>query len=145
MDCDHMIAGIFDRLFKRRKSPEEYEEVKESLNENHVKLMVAMICRFIPHYKAAKKTIEKGELGSIVSIHAHRRGRSPPFSKWFWDVEKSGGIAVDLAIHDIDLIQWFIGPDDPIETVYAIGSNRSGLLMTVILNPGLFFFMYTGV
>jgi len=103
---------------------EEYEEVKNALNENHVKLMVAMICRFIPHYRAAKKTIVKGEIGSIVSIHAHRRGRSPPFSKWFWDVEKSGGIVVDLAIHDIDLIQWYIGPDDPIETVYAIGSNN---------------------
>jgi dTDP-4-amino-4,6-dideoxygalactose transaminase/predicted dehydrogenase len=103
---------------------EEYEEVINVLDENEVKLMVAMICRFIPHYQAAKKAIEKGEIGSIVSIHAHRRGHSPPFEKWFWDMEKSGGIAVDLAIHDIDLIQWYLGPDDPIETVYAVGSNN---------------------
>ncbi|MHA2074401.1 MAG: Gfo/Idh/MocA family oxidoreductase, partial [Candidatus Hodarchaeales archaeon] len=49
---------------------------------------------------------------------------SPPAAKWFWDVKKSGGIAIDLAIHDIDLVQWYIGIDDPIESVYAIGSNN---------------------
>ncbi|MHA2202481.1 MAG: aminotransferase class I/II-fold pyridoxal phosphate-dependent enzyme [Candidatus Hodarchaeales archaeon] len=103
--------------------PEEVEEVKKVLKENKVKLMVAMICRFMSHYSMAKKVIEKGEIGSIVSIHAHRRGRGPPPADWFWDVEKSGGIVVDLAIHDIDLVQWFLGSNDPIKTVYAIGSN----------------------
>ncbi|MFX1284272.1 MAG: aminotransferase class I/II-fold pyridoxal phosphate-dependent enzyme [Promethearchaeota archaeon] len=104
--------------------PDELEEISGILRDNNVKLMVAMICRFISHYSAAKKVIDKGELGPIVSIHAHRRGRGPPSSKWFWDETKSGGIAVDLAIHDIDLVQWFLGPADPITTVYAIGSNR---------------------
>lgn len=104
--------------------PDEWKEIDDVLNENPVKLMVAMICRFQPHYAAAKKTIAKGEIGPIVSIHAQRRGRSPPTANWFWEVEKSGGIVVDLAIHDIDLIQWYLGSDDPIETVYAIGSNK---------------------
>ncbi len=102
----------------------EYEDVIASLNRNKVKLMVAMICRFQHHYSAAKKVLEKNEIGKIVSIHAHRRGHSPPSSEWFWDVTKSGGIAVDLAIHDIDLVQWYIGFDDPIDTVFAIGSNN---------------------
>ncbi len=104
--------------------PEDYEEVEKVLLENNTKLMVAMICRFQPHYLAAKKVIDKGELGPIVSIHAHRRGRSPPAAKWFWDIEKSGGIAIDLAIHDIDLVQWYLGPRDQIKSVYAIGSNK---------------------
>jgi len=104
--------------------PDEWNDIETVLNENPVKLMVAMICRFQPHYAAAKKTVVKGEIGPIVSIHAHRRGRSPPAANWFWEVEKSGGIAIDLAIHDIDLVQWFLGSDDPIETVYAIGSNK---------------------
>ncbi len=104
--------------------PEDYEEVEKVLLENGTKLMVAMICRYQPHYLAAKKVIDKGELGPIVSIHAHRRGRSPPSAKWFWDIDKSGGIAVDLAIHDIDLVQWYLGPGDQIKSVYAIGSNK---------------------
>jgi predicted dehydrogenase len=104
--------------------PDEWKEIENVLNEKSVKLMVAMICRFQPHYAAAKKTIEKGEIGPIVSLHARRRVRSPPTANWFWDVEKSGGIAVDLAIHDIDLIQWYLGSDDPIEIVYTVGSNN---------------------
>jgi predicted dehydrogenase len=104
--------------------PSEYEEVKTILEKNNVKLMVAMICRFQPHYSSVKKVLDKNEIGKIVSIQAHRRGRSPPAAKWFWDVKKSGGIAIDLAIHDIDLVQWYIGIDDPIESVYAIGSNN---------------------
>ena len=104
--------------------PEESEEIEHVLKENNVKLMVAMICRFMPHYSTAKRVIDKGEIGSIVSIHAHRRGRGPPTANWFWDLDKSGGIPVDLAIHDIDLIQWFLGSNDPIKTVYAVGSNN---------------------
>ncbi|MFX0125127.1 MAG: aminotransferase class I/II-fold pyridoxal phosphate-dependent enzyme [Candidatus Hodarchaeota archaeon] len=103
--------------------PGDFEEVELVLKENRVKLMVAMICRFMSHYSTAKRVIDKGEIGSIVSIHAHRRGRGPPLADWFWDVDKSGGIAIDLAIHDIDLVQWFLGSNDPIKTVFAIGSN----------------------
>ncbi|MFX1516490.1 MAG: aminotransferase class I/II-fold pyridoxal phosphate-dependent enzyme [Promethearchaeota archaeon] len=103
--------------------PEEAEEVERVLEENKTKLMVAMICRFLPHYSTAKRVIDKGEIGPLVSIHAHRRGNGPPTAEWFWDLTKSGGIPVDLAIHDIDLVQWFLGPNDPIKTVYAIGSN----------------------
>lgn len=33
----------------------------------------------------------------------------------------SGGIFIDMAIHDIDLMRWFLG-SDPVE-VYAIGST----------------------
>ncbi len=104
--------------------PDDFTEISGVLQEKNVKLMVAMICRFIPHYSAAKKVIDKGEIGPLVSIHAHRRSRGPPSSNWFWDESKSGGIVVDLAIHDIDLVQWFLGSDDPIKSVYAIGSNR---------------------
>ena len=102
----------------------DYAEIKQILTDNNVKLMVAMICRFQSHYRAAKKVIDKGEIGPIVSIHAHRRGRGPPAAKWFWDTNKSGGIAVDLAIHDIDLVLWYLGNDDPIVSVYAVGSNN---------------------
>lgn len=103
---------------------EEFEEINSVLRKNKVKLMVAMICRFMSHYSQAKNVIDKGELGPIVSIHAYRRGRGPPTAKWFWDVDKSGGIAVDLAIHDIDLVLWYLGSKDPIKSVYAIGSNK---------------------
>ena len=104
-------------------NPNDYKEIKSTIIDNNVKLMVAMICRFQKRYRAAKKVVEKGEIGSIISIHARRRGYSPPSKQWFWDIEKSGGIPIDLAIHDIDMIQWFLG-DDLIDTVYAIGSNK---------------------
>ncbi|MHA1971427.1 MAG: aminotransferase class I/II-fold pyridoxal phosphate-dependent enzyme [Candidatus Hodarchaeales archaeon] len=103
--------------------PSDYEEVKLVIKENKIKFMVAMICRFQDQYRAGKKVIERGEIGPIVSIHARRRGRGPPTQKWFWDIDKSGGIVVDLAIHDIDMVQWMLG-EDTIESVYAIGSNN---------------------
>ncbi|MHA1215514.1 MAG: aminotransferase class I/II-fold pyridoxal phosphate-dependent enzyme [Candidatus Hodarchaeales archaeon] len=103
--------------------PSDYEEIKEVIENHKIKFMVAMICRFQDQYRAAKKIIEKGEIGPIVSVHARRRGRGPPTQQWFWDTKKSGGVVVDLAIHDIDMVQWML-KDDPIETVYAIGSNN---------------------
>ncbi len=105
--------------------PEEYEEIQSITETNNVKLMVAHICRFQSHYAMTKKTIDNGAIGPIVSMHAHRRGRGPPdWAGWFFDVEKSGGIVVDLAIHDIDLALWFVGSEDQVVSVYAVGSNK---------------------
>lgn len=102
--------------------PDEYQEISALLVQNKTKLMVAHICRFQTHYKKAKEKIK--EIGPLVSMHAFRRGGSPPnWADWFFDIEKSGGIVVDLAIHDIDLVLWYAGEKDRVETVFALGSN----------------------
>ena len=65
-------------------------------------LMVGHVERFNPVVVKAKELIDKGEFGDILNIIARRVGPFPPQIR---DV----GISVDLAIHDIDILNYFLG------------------------------------
>lgn len=67
--------------------------------------MVGQICRFNPRYQAAKREIEAGAVGDIVSIYA-RRNIPAAVSKTV--LEKIGPVAGD-GVHDTDLMLWFTG------------------------------------
>lgn len=67
--------------------------------------MVGQICRFNPRYQAAKREIDAGVAGDIVSIYA-RRNIPAAVSKTV--LEKIGPVAGD-GVHDTDLMLWFTG------------------------------------
>lgn len=77
------------------------------------KFMVGHICRFNPRYAAAKKQIESGKLGEIVSIYARR---NLPSAVTAGVLDKIGPIIGD-AVHDTDLMLWYTGSN--IKTAYA--------------------------
>lgn len=74
-------------------------------------LMIAHCIRFWPEYEWAKKIIDSGDYGSVVSADFFRLTHSPAWDSgsWFADQNKSGGLALDLHIHDLDYIQHLFG------------------------------------
>lgn len=83
--------------------------------------MVGHICRFNPRYAAAKREIDAGALGRIVSIYARR---NIPAAVSATVLEKIGPIIGD-GVHDTDLMLWFTGAR--IESVYAQTHSVRGL------------------
>jgi len=75
--------------------------------------MVGHICRFNPRYAMAKRQIDEGKIGKIVSIYA-RRNIPARISKGV--LQKIGPIIGD-GVHDTDLMLWFSGAK--IKSVYA--------------------------
>jgi UDP-N-acetylglucosamine 3-dehydrogenase len=68
-------------------------------------LMVGHICRFNPRYAAAKRQIEEGSIGKVLSLSSRRNIPAA----WTPEIlNKIGPIAGD-AIHDTDLMLWFTG------------------------------------
>lgn len=69
--------------------------------------------RFRPATQTLKRMIEAGELGSIVNVSFRKPHRLRPESRpiWFFDKQKSGGIIIDLLVHDFDLIRWLTGKE----------------------------------
>lgn len=65
-------------------------------------LMVGHIERFNPAVKQVKTLIDEGALGKVVSIIARRVGLFPPRIK-------DADISIDLAIHDVDIINYLLG------------------------------------
>ena len=76
-----------------------------------VPVFVAHVVRFFPEFKAAKGAIEPpliGEPGVIRTIRA--RAFPCTLGSFYGDFAKSGGVVLDVAIHDIDFQRWVYGP-----------------------------------
>ena len=69
-----------------------------------VKFTVGHIERFNPAVMQLKSRLMNGEAGAVHCIETCRRG---PFPKHVLDV----GVALDLAVHDVDLIRYISGQD----------------------------------
>ena len=79
---------------------------------NGAQLMIAQCLRFWPAFAFLKDLIEKGKYGKPLSMSFHRMSPLPGWGKgkcWFCDESRSGGVALDLHIHDSDLVQFLFG------------------------------------
>ena len=76
-----------------------------------VALLVGQVVRFFPEYAAAKRQVDAGNLGDVAVIRLKRNVFRPRKAEdnWFLDHEKSGGMILDLMIHDFDYARWVAG------------------------------------
>ena len=91
-------------------SIEQCDEIINAAEKNGVKLFVGHVLRFWPSYFHVKNyiTSSKSTIGNVHTFTAERLGTFP-WSDWFADQEKSGGVILDLSIHDIDYASWIFG------------------------------------
>jgi predicted dehydrogenase len=78
---------------------------------------------FAPCVVKAREVIERGGIGKVVWVRS-RESHSGPHSPHFWDVEKTGGGAMnDLGCHCIEAARYFFGKDNKVVEVMAWGDN----------------------
>jgi UDP-N-acetylglucosamine 3-dehydrogenase len=98
---------------------EDAAEILEAFSGGGPRLFVGHVVRFFPEYVGIKEKIDAGELGTIGVV---RNSRRSPFLRgwndWYADWRVSGGVLVDLVIHDFDFLRWALGD---VERVYARG------------------------
>lgn len=75
-----------------------------------VKLQMGFMRRFDPAYAAAKQKIEAGVIGRPVLFRATSRDPKRT-SLEFARRENSGGLILDMGVHDFDLARWLMGSD----------------------------------
>jgi len=96
---------------------EDAIEMLNICNEKEVKLFVGHVVRFFPEYNLAKMALENGEIGKPGVVRTSRGGGFPrAWNDWYADVQSSGGVILDLIIHDFDYLRWCFGD---VERVYA--------------------------
>jgi inositol 2-dehydrogenase len=72
-----------------------------------VPLQMGFMRRFDAAYARAKEIIQSGQIGRPVTFKSIGRDPFCPNPK-FADPEKSGGLIIDMAIHDFDLARWLM-------------------------------------
>ncbi|MCL2708424.1 MAG: Gfo/Idh/MocA family oxidoreductase [Defluviitaleaceae bacterium] len=99
----------------------DVEAMFESAKTNGVMFMTAQVIRFWPEYVWLKNAVESGEYGSLINLDMWRFGERPLWSwrDWMNDYEKSGLVAFDLHIHDVDFLIYLLGePNEPVLLEY---------------------------
>jgi predicted dehydrogenase len=78
---------------------------------------------FAPAVVRAKETVDIGGVGRVLWVRS-RESHSGPHSPHFWDVENTGGGALnDLGCHCIEAARYFFGKQDRVTEVMAWGAN----------------------
>ena len=79
---------------------------------------VGHVVRFAPEYVAARDKVLAGDIGRAAVSRTFRGGSQFPkgWQDWYADYARSGGVILDLAIHDIDYLRWCFGD---VARVYA--------------------------
>lgn len=79
--------------------------------ERHgVRLFVAMVLHFFPEYISMKAAIAEGSIGTPQVARMTRASYRPKKASdnWFMDEGKSGGMMIDLMIHDFEMARWLL-------------------------------------
>jgi len=78
---------------------------------------------FSPCVVKARQVIESGGIGRVLWVRS-RESHSGPHSAHFWNIEKTGGGAMnDLGCHCIEAARYFCGKEDKVVEVMAWGAN----------------------
>ncbi len=95
----------------------------KTAEEESKRLMVGQCLRYAPHYLYAKKCIDENTFGKVKAVCMERLSALPEwgFENWFQKTECSGGCAMDLHIHDVDMVRFLFG--DPV-SVSAVAYDK---------------------
>jgi inositol 2-dehydrogenase len=94
-------------------------EMKSVIDETSAFFQMGFMRRFDAAYIAAKRKIEEGEIGERVQYKATSRDRSRPDLDYLRP-EHSGGLFVDMGIHDFDIARWLMGEVKSVYTVAGV-------------------------
>jgi predicted dehydrogenase len=94
------------------------EAVAAAVEEAGVTAMVGHVVRFFPEYAAMRRQAVEGEVGVPGLARARRLSPFPDWGRddWYADEARSGGVFLDLSIHDFDYLRWLFGE---VERVFA--------------------------
>jgi predicted dehydrogenase len=114
-DCDFMIAA---------------EKSSKGL------LQIGHCIRFWPEYVKTRDIIQSGQYGRVIAASFQRLSPMPSWdpSNWFTDATRSGGMPLDLHVHDADFIQHLFGM--PVSVSCAADPELTHLITTYHYDHG---------
>lgn len=88
----------------------------QAVQQAGVKLQIGFNRRFDPSFKRVRDMVAEGKIGAPHIVHITSRDPAPPPVEY---IKVSGGIFLDMTIHDFDMARYLIGSE--VEEVYATG------------------------
>ncbi|MBX3529623.1 MAG: inositol 2-dehydrogenase [Rhizobiaceae bacterium] len=89
----------------------------KTVEDTGATLMIGFNRRFDPHFRAVRRAIDEGRIGTVEMVQIVSRDPGPPPAGF---IRSSGGIFRDMTIHDFDMARFLLG-EEP-DTVFATAS-----------------------
>ena len=105
-------------------SDEETMEAYKVVKENGVTVQIGFNRRFDKQFAAVAKQVQNGAIGDLHILKITSRDPAPPPVEY---IERSGGMFMDMTIHDFDMARFLSGSE--VEEVHAYGTS--------IVNPAI--------
>jgi len=96
-------------------------------------LMVAQVLKFFPEFDLIRRKVRDGSWGGLLALHLRRTISRPGWGaeSWFADPSKSGGMVIDLHIHDTDFMVHLFGRPGAVRSSALVEDGRIDYLRTV--------------
>lgn len=117
--CEKPLSLVLDECL---------EVEKEAAQHPHLKVMIGFVRRFDASYQDAQKRIAAGAIGRPFMVRSETCDQNDPSGFFVRFAPSSGGIFVDMSVHDIDLARWLLGSTKALR-VFSVG--------TVAMHEGL--------
>lgn len=104
--CEKPIDQNLDRI----------DEALAAVDRAGVKLQVGFNRRFDPNFRKVRETVAAGKIGTPHLLRITSRDPAPPPLEY---VKVSGGIFLDMTIHDFDMARYLVGSE--VTEIYVAG------------------------
>ena len=111
------------------------DRVLRAVDRGGIKFQVGFNRRFDPSFRRVREAVQNGQVGEPHLIHVTSRDPAPPPLEY---IRRSGGIFLDMTIHDFDMMRYLSGQE--VVEIYAAGSvmvdeaiGRAGDLDTALI------------
>jgi myo-inositol 2-dehydrogenase/D-chiro-inositol 1-dehydrogenase len=95
----------------------EIKEVMQELAKTNLKYQVGFNRRFDHNFRAVREAVSSGKIGDVQIVKITSRDPDQPPIEY---VKVSGGIFLDMTIHDFDMVRYLTNSD--VEEIYVNGA-----------------------
>ena len=113
-------AAAGKHIFCEKPIDHDLEKIDAALaavKEAKVKLQVGFNRRFDPNFRKVRELVAEGKIGTPHILRITSRDPAPPPISY---VKDSGGIFLDMTIHDFDMARYLMGSE--VTEIYVAGS-----------------------
>lgn len=112
-------------------SDEEMALIQKVKDETGRKVQVGQVIRLWTEYVWLKQTADSGKYGRILAANFKRLSALPTWASegWLMQPELSGGVAVDMHVHDVDYVRYLMGEPDRVQA--QAYRDEAGLIQNI--------------
>ncbi|KAJ4398824.1 hypothetical protein N0V91_009875 [Didymella pomorum] len=86
------------------------EVIAKAATKPHLKFLIPLTRRYDDNFRAAKRLVDAGTLGDIHAVETSSQDKQDKSGFFIAFSLQSGGIFVDMGVHDIDVGRYYLNP-----------------------------------